>query len=134
MTGYIAVIHKEKTSDFGVSFPDFPGCVTAGKTVDDARVMAAEALGGHVVLLLEEGLALPEPARLEAVLKDRDFAGAAAYFIVDVDVPKHQPVRFNASMDATLLSRIDQKASEIGMTRSGFLAEAARKELAGRGR
>ena len=134
MTGYIAAIHKEKKSDFGVSFPDFPGCVTAGRTVDEARVMAEEALAGHVALLLEEGLALSEPAKLEDVLKDRDFAGAAAYFIVDVDVPKPQPVRFNASMDAALLSRIDQKASEIGMTRSGFLAEAARKELAGRGR
>jgi predicted RNase H-like HicB family nuclease len=26
---YIAYLHKEKKSDFGVSFPDFPGCVTA---------------------------------------------------------------------------------------------------------
>ena len=27
---YIAYLHKEKASDFGVSFPDFPGCITAG--------------------------------------------------------------------------------------------------------
>jgi len=26
---YIAYLHKNKGSDFGVSFPDFPGCVTA---------------------------------------------------------------------------------------------------------
>jgi predicted RNase H-like HicB family nuclease len=26
---YIAYLHKESKSDFGVSFPDFPGVVTA---------------------------------------------------------------------------------------------------------
>ncbi len=134
MTGYVAVIHKDKSSDFGVSFPDFPGCITAGRTADEAREMAEEALNGHVAILTEEGLGLPRPRKLEDFLKDRDFAGATAYFFVDVDARKPQPVRFNASMDAQLLNRIDERAEEIGMTRSGFLAEAARKELAGRRR
>lgn len=31
---YIAYLHKDGSSDFGVSFPDFPGCVTAGKTLE----------------------------------------------------------------------------------------------------
>jgi predicted RNase H-like HicB family nuclease len=44
MRYYIAVIHKDADSDFGVSFPDLPGCITAGRTLDEARVMAAEAL------------------------------------------------------------------------------------------
>ena len=132
MTNYVAVIHKEKKTDFGVSFPDFPGCITAGKTADEAREMAEEALRGHAAIMMEEGTALPRPKKLEDIIKDRDFAGATAYFIVSVDVPKPQPVRFNASMDAQLLARIDERAQEAGMTRSGFLAEAARKELAGR--
>ena len=132
MTNYIAVIHKEKASDFGVSFPDFPGCITAGRTVDEARAMAEEALGGHIAMMADEGQALPLPSTLEDILEDRGFAGAAAYFIVQASPPRLEPVRFNASMDASLLSRIDEKARESGMTRSGFLAEAARKELAGR--
>jgi predicted RNase H-like HicB family nuclease len=37
---YIAYLHKDRDSDFGVSFPDFPGCVTAGKTLDEARRLA----------------------------------------------------------------------------------------------
>ena len=41
---YIAIIHKEPDSDFGVSFPDFPGCITAGRTLDEAKEMALEAL------------------------------------------------------------------------------------------
>ena len=43
MTNYIAIIHKDPKSDFGVSFPDFPGCITAGKTIDEAKDMAKEA-------------------------------------------------------------------------------------------
>jgi predicted RNase H-like HicB family nuclease len=43
---YIAIIHKEPNSDFGVSFPDFAGCITAGRTLDEAKDMAAEALTG----------------------------------------------------------------------------------------
>ncbi len=129
MTNYIAVIHKEKKSDFGVSFPDFLGCITAGKTVDDAKDMAQEALEGHIAVMVDEGLTLPAPSSLEDVLKDGDYKNAAAYFIVSVKLPKKEPVRFNASMDADLLILIDKKAQQFGMTRSGFIAEAARKEL-----
>ncbi|MBW2343184.1 MAG: type II toxin-antitoxin system HicB family antitoxin, partial [Deltaproteobacteria bacterium] len=44
MANYIAIVHKDPKSDFGVSFPDFPGCITAGKNIDDAKDMAQEAL------------------------------------------------------------------------------------------
>ena len=40
MPNYIAVVHKEPASDYGVSFPDFPGCITAGKTIDEAKDLA----------------------------------------------------------------------------------------------
>lgn len=129
MTNYIAVIHKEKKSDYGVSFPDFPGCITAGKSIDDAKDMAQEALLGHVTLMQEEGMALPEPNSLEAILQDKDYKGAAAYFIVDIKSSTPTLVRFNASMDANLLALVDKKAEELGMTRSGFFAAVVRKEL-----
>ena len=45
---YIAYLYKERDSDFGVSFPDFPGCVTAGRTLEEGRRMAAEALALHI--------------------------------------------------------------------------------------
>ena len=41
---YIALIHKEDSSEYGVSFPDLPGCVTAGATLDKVRACAEEAL------------------------------------------------------------------------------------------
>jgi hypothetical protein len=45
MTAYVALLRKQPDSDYGVDFPDFPGCITAGKTLDDARGMSLEARG-----------------------------------------------------------------------------------------
>jgi predicted RNase H-like HicB family nuclease len=70
MRQYIALIHKEADSDFGVSFPDFPGCVTAGTTLDEAREMTAEALGLHLEGMQPDGESAPEPSSLEAVKAD----------------------------------------------------------------
>ena len=68
MRRFIALIHKDAGSDFGVSFPDLPGCVTAGATLDEARDMAAEALALHLEGMVEDGDAIPEPSSLEAVM------------------------------------------------------------------
>ena len=68
MRQFIALIHKDAGSDFGVSFPDLPGCVTAGATLDEARDMAAEALALHLEGMVEDGEAIPEPSSLEAVM------------------------------------------------------------------
>ena len=52
---YIGLIHKDPGSEYGVSFPDFPGCVTAGVSLEEARIMAQEALTLHVEGMLEDG-------------------------------------------------------------------------------
>jgi len=61
MANYIAIVHKETKSDFGVSFPDFPGCITAGKNIDEAKDIAQEALTFHIQGMLEDGELLPSP-------------------------------------------------------------------------
>jgi predicted RNase H-like HicB family nuclease len=66
MTAYVALLRKDAESDFGVDFPDFPGCITAGVTLEDARRMATEALALHV----EDGDAIPEPSGRDAILAD----------------------------------------------------------------
>ena len=83
---YIAVIHKDPKSDFGVSFPDFPGCITAGRTLEEAKVMAA-ALEGHIAEMRGAGEPLPTPASLDAVLANPDFADGAAFIVVQVRQP-----------------------------------------------
>jgi predicted RNase H-like HicB family nuclease len=72
MARYVGLIHKDGASDYGVSFPDFPGVVTAGRDLDDARAMAEEALALHVEGLIADGQAIPEPTSLQEVMSDTD--------------------------------------------------------------
>jgi predicted RNase H-like HicB family nuclease len=64
MRSYIAFVHKEDR-DYLVTFPDFPGCVAAGGTLDQAMDGAREALARHVENLREDGAVIPEPMGLE---------------------------------------------------------------------
>lgn len=79
---YIALIHKDPESDFGVSFPDFPGCVTAGRTLAEARAMAEEALALHMSGMAAAGEAIPLPAPLDKILSDPETKEAAAFMVI----------------------------------------------------
>ena len=76
---YIAYLHKDKKSDYGVSFPDFPGCITAGTTLEEARRMAAEALSFHIAGMQEDGEAIPDPSTLDELQNDPAMKGAIAF-------------------------------------------------------
>lgn len=115
---------------YGVVFPDFPGCVSAGDTPMDAAQRAAEALAGHVALMLDDKLELPAPSGIGAALPDwLDGSGrVAGEVLVPVELPG-RAVRANITVDEALLHKIDRAAQAAGSTRSGFLAEAARAWL-----
>jgi predicted RNase H-like HicB family nuclease len=90
MTSYIGLIRKDADSDFGVDFPDFPGCISAGATLDEARHMAQEALELHLAGMIEDGEALPVPSSLEAIMADPENADAVAFLVT---VPEASTVR-----------------------------------------
>jgi len=123
---YPALVDKDAESDFGVSFPDFPGCVSAGETLEEALIGAQEALSGHVALMIADGDALPKPALLEVVAAEKE-PSTVAVTLVPVVLPGRAR-RVNVTLDEALLEEIDQ----ISENRSGFLAKAARAELARR--
>jgi predicted RNase H-like HicB family nuclease len=125
MRQYIGLIHKNANSDYGVSFPDLPGCVTAGKNLDDARAMAQEALALHLEGLTEDGEAVPEPSSLEEVMADHDNRDGVA-ILVAVPHSVAKAVRVNITIPEDILGRIDRHAEREGMTRSGFLVKAAK--------
>ena len=129
MTDYIALIHKDPDSDYGVSFPDFPGCVTAGSTIDEAKTMAAEALAFHIEGMIEDGEAISVPSDLEAVMRERENRDAVA-FLVAAPERASRVVRVNITIPEDVLAQIDRFAEDNGYTRSGFIAAAARKAMA----
>jgi predicted RNase H-like HicB family nuclease len=84
---YIAIIHKDPDSDFGVSFPDFPGCITAGRTLDEAKEMALEALTGHIEVMRETSEPIPAPSPFDEVMNDPRFRDGIA-FVVRIKEPE----------------------------------------------
>jgi len=81
MRKYIGVVHKDETSDYGVSFPDFPGAVAAAPTFKEAVERAAEALLLHVKGMLAEGEAIPEPSTREQVLANPEHRGGKPIWV-----------------------------------------------------
>lgn len=129
MRNYIGLIHKDADSHFGVSFPDFPGAVTAGTTLDDARHMAEEALTLHIEGMTEDGEAIPEPSALEEVMSDpNNRTGVAILVSVKTEAPK--AIRVNVTLPGDVLDQIDKYAEAHGFTRSGLLTQAAKKLMA----
>jgi len=128
MQHYIGLIHKDADSDFGVSFPDFPGVITAGSDLDDARGMAEEALTFHIEGLVEDGEAVPEPSSLEKVMADKENRDGVAILVAVKAVPR-QVVRVNVTLPEDVLEQIDAYAEARGFTRSGFLVQAAKRAM-----
>ena len=129
---YIAFIHKEPDSVYGVSFPDVPGCISAGDTIDEAVRNAVEAFAGHIRMLEADCDPVPEPRDFDAIMNDDSLADERAGAMTTV-IPllrdRGATVRVNVSFDLGLLEAIDAAARERGLTRSAFLASAARREI-----
>ena len=70
MTHYIALIHKEADSGYGVSFPDVPGVIAVADTLDSALHDAGVALGFAFEDWEGER---PRPRSLDDLRKDKEF-------------------------------------------------------------
>lgn len=85
-THYIALIHKDKESGYGVSFPDVPGVTAVADTLDDALIETGIALG----FAFEDWrgpLPLPLPRTLDQLRADGNFREWAADAVVAAVTP-----------------------------------------------
>ena len=132
---YVAVIEKEPDSAFGIWFPDVEGCFSAGDTVEEAVANAGAALRQHVEALESAGFKVPAARSIDDVLRDEDVAtsieAGAVLFAVPLFADAGRTVRINISLDKALVDQIDTAAAARGLTRSGFLAQAAREKISG---
>jgi predicted RNase H-like HicB family nuclease len=132
-THYVAVVEKEPDSAFGVWFPDVEGCFSAGDTLDEAVANAAAALRQHVEALESAGHAVAAARSVDAVLRDKDVKASvkagALLFAVPLLADAGRTVRINVSLDKALVDQIDEAASARGLTRSAFIAQAAREKI-----
>lgn len=129
MTHYIAIVHKDADSAYGVSFPDLPGCFSAADKADEIIPNAMEALELWMDDRREAPAASdPETLRQRPDVKEELAEGA---FLISVPLVRNtgKSARVNITLDKGLLEAIDDAAAQRKMTRSGFLAQAAVKEI-----
>jgi predicted RNase H-like HicB family nuclease len=129
LTLYIALLRKDPDSDFGVDFPDFPGCITAGSTLEETRMMAQEALQAHVECMVELGQALPEPSSLDEVMADPENAEAIPFPVALADRRANR-INLDLTISEADLRKLDAFAKKQGKSRSAILTEAARRMIA----
>ncbi|PZR94153.1 MAG: CopG family transcriptional regulator [Stutzerimonas stutzeri] len=138
-TSYIALIHPPEAEggSWGVTFPDLPGCTSAGDSFEAAAENAREALAGHVAAMRADGDDIPAAssyARLAAgsdeFRADQD-AGAKAVPIPLDNVPAPKE-RINIMIDPGVLRRIDAEAKLDSISRSVWIERAAQALLGSR--
>ena len=120
---YTAIIERGP-ENFGVFFPDVPGCVSSGLTEEEVFANAEEALSLHLGEMIRAGEPLPH--RSDFLPCDPEVEEFCR-FVARVELPG-KAIRLNITMDEGLVAAIDRVASN----RSNFLAEAARTALANR--
>jgi predicted RNase H-like HicB family nuclease len=129
---YVALIDGKRGA-YGVVLPDLPGCTSAGRTVDEAYSNAVEAVRLWVEDAEADGEKLPRSRSVEAIRADPEIAaalaGGAAIVMVPVLRDAGRPAKANLSLDAGLLEAIDEAAAAHGLTRSAFIASAAREKI-----
>ena len=128
---YPVIIHKESSSDFGVTVPDLPGCFSAGRTMEEALENAQEAVLTHIEGLLVDDDPIPTPSSVESLLPEWNDKGAVwALVAVDLSVLSKRARRVNITVPENLLRKIDAFAMRDGDSRSGLLVTAALQYIA----
>jgi predicted RNase H-like HicB family nuclease len=130
MAHVYGLIHEENGA-FGISFPDFPGVASGGRSLDEALMRGARTLAFHLEGMAEDGEALPRIRSLEELRKDRTFRAdskGAVVVAVPLDLPG-RAVRVNVTIEEHLLEAIDRAAEASGQSRSAYIANAARERL-----
>lgn len=130
MNYYFAIVHKSPDSAFGIEFPDLPGCFSGA---DHMREVLPNAIEG-LEFWMEDQTDIPQARSLEAITRDAADQLAEGAFIIAVPYIRNtgKVTRINVSLDMGMLAAIDGAADERKLTRSAFLAEAARNEIEGR--
>lgn len=124
------VLHSDDGQRYGVTVPDLAGCFSAGDSIDDALESVKEAIELHLEGLLEVGQDMPSIATISQHQNNPDYVGGV-WAVVEVDTTAFEgkAEQIEITLPKLLLKRIDDYAHAKHLTRSVFLAEAARTAM-----
>lgn len=108
---YLAVF-EPSNDGYGVYFPDLPGCISFGKTYEEAHREAEDALGLHIYGMEKDGDEIPEPSKNPEISSET----ASGYLVSPVtifpdivrDELDNRKVRTNVTIPAWLKAEAEQ--------------------------
>jgi predicted RNase H-like HicB family nuclease len=119
----VAIEPGSETTAFGVVVPDFPGCFSAGDTLDEALTAAEEAAAAWLDAALDAGDPIPPPSGLNAVRENPAYAGwAFAVLTLNPALLDDTVERVNITLPRRVLARLDAQARAAGQSRSAHIA------------
>lgn len=122
---YPVRVIKKSTSEYEAEALDLSGCLSCGRTTEDAIHLVTANIETHLAQLVEDNRPLPVPQSIE-YHQDRTGVTEGAWVLVSIDLSKLslKPKRVNISIPERLLKAFDAYAEKHGLTRSGLLAQA----------
>jgi len=128
MSYFVGILDGAKEV-WGVRIPDFSGCVGGGSTAEAAIADAIIALRDVAAHCLSQGIALPKPSTIAEIISSGEMQKGESTVMIPLLLDEGRSVRANVTFDAGLLHAIDEAADARGVTRSAFLASAARDKI-----
>ncbi|MCE2968899.1 MAG: type II toxin-antitoxin system HicB family antitoxin [Burkholderiales bacterium] len=127
---YPVVLHTDDGVRYGVTVPDLPGCFSGGDSFDEALESVREAIELHLDGLVENGGDVPQASDVSAHVGSADYAGGV-WAVVDIDTARWEgkAEKINITIPRRVLAKVDDYAKAHGLTRSGFLVQAAQRAM-----
>ena len=122
MSRYPAFLDGEAGA-YGVTFPDLPGIVAMGETMDDALLHAEEVLRDYVTEAEADGARVTDASPMERVSPPK---GATLVTIPLIRL-SGRTVRANLTLDEGVVAFMDSEARRRQMTRKVFVEWMTRR-------
>jgi len=119
---YPAIFHRNTDNSYTVCFPDLPGCITEGKTLENAMYMAQSALAQWINYLTDKKNTIPDASPVKKIKKNNgDFVN-----LIYAEVQDTRAVKRTVSIPKWM----DEKVIQSRLSLSKVLQDALKIKLA----
>ena len=118
---YYPALFIQYNDGFTIEFPDLPGCVTQGDSLEDAFAMVADAACGWILTSIEDGEDIPSPSNIQNIKVDEGFVN---YVMLDIDEYAKRYSTKAVKKTLTIPQWLNQLAERQGVNFSQELQDA----------
>lgn len=123
-----ALFEREEGGEgYTVTFPDLPGCITEGDSLDEALSMAKEALALHLYGMEEDGDEIPQPSDILSLAPVED--GFYTLIEVRTSLIRDKEMNRSVSKNVTIPKWLEVEATKANLNYSQILQHALKEQL-----